>query len=132
MKSRTQPALRVVPTTTTFQITLPLREFLADVQHAFVVLCRLGCVQTSGGHLYRRPTESGARALSRCARSDLDSALLAVRGSSWKRRLPRAEAAYPCGPPCSVQVDYQIATRRASRRLDLLQGSNTPMSPHRK
>ena len=39
MKSRTKPALRAVPTTTTFQITLPMRELLADVQHAFVGLC---------------------------------------------------------------------------------------------
>jgi putative transposase len=39
MKSRTKPALRVVPDTTTFQITLPMRELMADVKHAFMGLC---------------------------------------------------------------------------------------------
>jgi transposase-like protein len=39
MKSRTKPALRVVPHTTTFQISLPMAEVLDDVRSAFVGLC---------------------------------------------------------------------------------------------
>ena len=39
MKSRMKPALRAVPPTVTVQIPLPMRELLADVQHAFVGLC---------------------------------------------------------------------------------------------
>ena len=99
MKSRTRPALRVVSPTTTFQISLPMREVLADVRSAFLGLC----------------IESGRQALAQMMELDRvalcgakgvhDTKRLAVRGGHTRSQIVLGGQRIPVQRPRARRLD---------------------------